>query len=91
MQKHNLSTLIEFDEERFLPRTILNQPGFRPVLLNLRSGQRVPEHSTGDRVGVYAISGPITFYENQSPTAPLTGSETSPAAPSTTVLGIRPA
>lgn len=67
MQKHNLPQFIEFDETRFLPRVIHNQPGFRLVLLNLRAGQSVPEHSTSDRVAVYALSGHITFYENQSP------------------------
>lgn len=67
MQKHNLQQLIEFDETRFLPRVIHNQPGFRLVLLNLRAGQGVPEHSTSDRVAVYALSGHVTFYENQSP------------------------
>jgi uncharacterized protein (DUF2249 family)/quercetin dioxygenase-like cupin family protein len=67
MQKHNLQQLIEFDNASFLPRVIHNQPGFRLVLLNLRTGQSVPEHSTSDRVAVYALSGHITFYENQSP------------------------
>jgi uncharacterized protein (DUF2249 family)/quercetin dioxygenase-like cupin family protein len=67
MQKHNLHQLIEFDKAGFLPRVIHNQPGFRLVLLNLRAGQSVPEHSTSDKVAVYALSGHITFYENQSP------------------------
>lgn len=67
MQKHNLQQLIEFDEARFLPKVIHSQPGFRLVLLNLRAGQNAPEHSTSDRVAVYALSGHITFYENQSP------------------------
>ncbi|HLJ78858.1 MAG TPA: DUF2249 domain-containing protein [Acidobacteriaceae bacterium] len=67
MQKHNLPQLIEFDEKKFLPKVIFNQPGFRLVLLNVRAGQSVPDHSTSDRVAVYAISGHITFYENQRP------------------------
>jgi uncharacterized protein (DUF2249 family) len=67
MQKHNVQQLIEFDEAKFLPKVIVNQPGFRLVLLNLRAGQSVPEHSTSDRVAVYAIAGHITFYEGQTP------------------------
>ena len=51
----------------FCPEVIHSQPGFRLVLLNLRAGQSVPEHSTSDRVAVYALSGHITFYESQSP------------------------
>lgn len=67
MQKLNLKDFIAFDEQRFLPKVLVNQPGFRLVLLNLRAGQSVPEHSTSDRVAVYAVSGHITFYENQTP------------------------
>ncbi len=67
MQKHNVQQLIEFDEVKFLPKVIVSQPGFRLVLLNLRAGQSVPEHSTNDRVAVYAVSGHITFYEGQTP------------------------
>lgn len=66
MQKHNVQQLIEFDEQRCLPKAILNQPGFRLMLLNLRAGQSVPEHSTSDRVAVYALSGHITFYEGET-------------------------
>lgn len=66
MQKHNLQQLVEFDDNRFWPKAILNQPGFRLMLLNLRAGQNVPEHSTSDRVAVYALSGHITFYEGQT-------------------------
>ncbi|HET7348976.1 MAG TPA: DUF2249 domain-containing protein, partial [Acidobacteriaceae bacterium] len=67
MQKLNLKDFIAFDEQRFLPKVLVNQPGFRLVVLNLRAGQSVPEHSTTDRVAVYAVSGHITFYENQTP------------------------
>lgn len=68
MQTLNLNDLVEFNEQKFLPKVILNQPGFRLVLLNLRAGQSVPEHSTSDRVAVYALSGHITFYGDQTAT-----------------------
>src|ERR1035437_6115845 len=42
-------------------------------LLNLRAGQRVPEHAAKEMVTVYAISGHITFYENQTPVDLRTG------------------
>jgi uncharacterized protein (DUF2249 family) len=67
MQKHNVQDLIEFNEKAFSPKTLINQPGYRLVLLNLRAGQSVPEHAAKEMVTVFAMSGHITFYENQTP------------------------
>lgn len=67
MQKQNLQQLIEYDDRKFLPKVLVSQPGYRLVLMNLRAGQSIPEHSTRDTVTVYAIAGHITFYENQIP------------------------
>jgi uncharacterized protein (DUF2249 family)/mannose-6-phosphate isomerase-like protein (cupin superfamily) len=67
MQIHKLRELAEFDDKRFSPRVLMNRPGYRLVLLNLRRGQGIPEHATKEMVTVYAISGHITFYEAQSP------------------------
>jgi uncharacterized protein (DUF2249 family) len=67
MQIHKLRELIEFDDKRFSPRVLMNRPGYRLVLLNLRRGQGIPEHATKEMVTVYAISGHITFYEAQCP------------------------
>lgn len=67
MKQFNLQQLIEFDEVRFVPKVLVNQPGFRLVLLSLRAGQSVPEHSTSDRVAIYVVSGHITFYEAEDP------------------------
>jgi len=67
MQIHNLRELIQFDDNKFSPRVLMNRPGYRLVLLNLRSGQSIPEHATKEMVTVYAISGHIRFHEAQSP------------------------
>ncbi len=67
MQIHNLRELVEFNDNKFSPRVLMNRPGYRLVLLNLRRGQAIPEHATKEMVTVYAISGHITFYEAQSP------------------------
>jgi len=45
MQKHNLNVLIEYDDERFNPKVLMNEPGYRIVLLSMRSGQLIPEHA----------------------------------------------
>lgn len=67
MQIHKLRELVEFDDKKFSPTVLMNRPGYRLVLLNLRRGQGIPEHATKEMVTVYAISGHITFYEAQSP------------------------
>lgn len=67
MHIHSLRELIEFDDKKFFPKVLMNRPGYRLVLLNLRAAQSVPEHATNEMVTVYAISGHITFYENGSP------------------------
>ncbi len=67
MQIHKLSELIEFDEKKPVPKVLMNRPGYRLVLLNLRKGQTIPEHATREMVTVYAIDGHITFYEDKSP------------------------
>jgi uncharacterized protein (DUF2249 family)/mannose-6-phosphate isomerase-like protein (cupin superfamily) len=63
MQKFNLKELIEYKEDKFNPKVLVNEPGYRMVLLNLREGQMVPEHANQAVVTVYAIAGHITFYE----------------------------
>lgn len=67
MHIYNVRELVEFDDAKFLPKVLMNRPGYRLVLLNLRAGQSVPEHATRDMVTVYAISGHVTFYEKRSP------------------------
>ncbi len=67
MKKYNLNELIEFDDKKFLPKVLINEPGQRLVLLNLRAGQSVPEHANQGRVVVHAVRGHVTFYEGTSP------------------------
>jgi uncharacterized protein (DUF2249 family)/mannose-6-phosphate isomerase-like protein (cupin superfamily) len=66
MQKQSLHDLIEFDNHRFNPKVLANEPGYRMVLLSLRAGQSVPEHSTKGKVTVYAMQGHVTFYEGNA-------------------------
>lgn len=67
MQIHNLGELVEFDDKKFLPKVLMNRPGYRLILLNLRAGQTVPEHATKEMVTVYALAGHVTFFEDKSP------------------------
>src|SRR6185437_3782284 len=67
MQKYNLNDLIEYDDTKFRPKVLINEPGYRMVLLGLRAGQSIPEHANIGRVTVQVISGHITFYEEAVP------------------------
>jgi uncharacterized protein (DUF2249 family) len=66
MVKHDLNALIEFDNTKFKPQVLMNDHGYRMVLLTLRKGQSVPEHATVGRVTVYVVSGQVNFYEDQA-------------------------
>jgi len=68
MQKFNLNELIEFNDEKARPKVLINEPGRRIVLLCLRKGQLIPEHSNQERVIVHAVRGHVTFYEGILPT-----------------------
>jgi uncharacterized protein (DUF2249 family)/quercetin dioxygenase-like cupin family protein len=67
MQKLNLNALIEYDDERFNPKVLMNEPGYRMVLLSMRAGQRVPEHESKGMVTVHAILGHITIFAGPFP------------------------
>jgi len=67
MQKLNINELIEFKDEKFNPKVLVNEPGTRIVLLCLRGGQVVPEHSAQGSVTVQAITGHVTFYDGSEP------------------------
>ena len=67
MQKHNLNVLIEYDDERFSPKVLMNEPGYRMVLLRMRAGQLIPEHASKGMVTVQAILGHITLFAGSFP------------------------
>lgn len=67
MQKQSIHDLIEYNDARFNPKVLANEPGYRMVLLCLRAGQSVPEHATQGKVTVYAVHGHVTFYEGNIP------------------------
>src|SRR5437762_2221264 len=67
MQKFNLSGLIEYDNTRINPKILINQTGYRMVLMSMRAGQSIPEHETPGIVTVYVLRGRIIFYAANSP------------------------
>jgi quercetin dioxygenase-like cupin family protein len=67
MQKHNLNQLLEYDDERFRPKMLLNEPGYRMMLLNMRAGQSIREHAVQGIVTAYAILGHVSLYAGPCP------------------------
>ena len=67
MQKRNLNALIEYDDERFNPKVLMNEPGYRMVLLSMRAGQLIPEHASKGMVTVHAILGHVTLFAGSFP------------------------
>ncbi|MFL6307540.1 MAG: DUF2249 domain-containing protein [Candidatus Sulfotelmatobacter sp.] len=66
MQQYNLNELVEFDDKKFHPKVLINEPGHRMVLLTLRAGQSVPEHRNEAKVIVHGLRGHITFHGGTS-------------------------
>lgn len=63
MQRLDINDLIEFNDQKFNPVVLVNEPDMRLVLLCLRAGQQVPEHSAAGSITVQAIMGRATFYD----------------------------
>lgn len=62
MEKHKVRELIEYSDAKPFPKALISRPGYRMLLMSMRSGQKIPEHATKEMVTVYAVSGYITFY-----------------------------
>jgi uncharacterized protein (DUF2249 family)/quercetin dioxygenase-like cupin family protein len=67
MQQLKLNELIKFDDQKFNAQVLMNQPDFRVLLLCLRAGQQVPEHSAAGNITVHAITGNAIFYDGDQP------------------------
>ena len=63
MQRVDINNLIEFSDRKFNPVVLVNEPDLRLVLLCLRAGQQVPEHSAAGGITVQAITRRVTFYD----------------------------
>jgi uncharacterized protein (DUF2249 family) len=58
---------ISFDEAKPVIHTLLPGPGPRVMLLCLRAGQKLPEHTAANAITVQALSGHPTFYDRAAP------------------------
>ena len=54
---------INFADTKPVIRTLLPGPGPRVVLLCLRAGQGIPEHTAANAITVQALAGRVTFYD----------------------------
>jgi uncharacterized protein (DUF2249 family)/quercetin dioxygenase-like cupin family protein len=67
MKRLNLNALIEYNDKNFFPKILINRPAYCVVLLSMRKGQSVPEHSIDGSLTVQAILGHVTVYEGSFP------------------------
>jgi uncharacterized protein (DUF2249 family)/quercetin dioxygenase-like cupin family protein len=65
MQPIDLNDFIGFNDQRVNPVVLANEPDMRLLLLCMRAGQQVPEHSAAGSITVQAITGRATFYDGE--------------------------
>jgi uncharacterized protein (DUF2249 family)/quercetin dioxygenase-like cupin family protein len=65
MQKYNLTDLVEFNNNRFNPKVLINEPSYRMVLISMLAGQLILEHAAPNKVTIYTIRGHISFFEGE--------------------------
>ncbi|MDQ2898434.1 MAG: cupin domain-containing protein [Acidobacteriota bacterium] len=68
METLNILEEVAFDERKPIFRTLLQGSGSRVMLLCLRAGQVVPEHSAPGPMTIQALSGRAVFYDGSTPT-----------------------
>lgn len=66
MEMHNLNALVEFNDSRFNPKVLINEPGYRMVLISILSNQQIVEHAAPGKVTVYVMRGHISFFEGDA-------------------------
>jgi uncharacterized protein (DUF2249 family) len=65
MQKYILNDLVEF-KNSFNPKVLMNEPSHRLMLISMRQGHTVPEHSAPGKVTIHALQGHVTFFERET-------------------------
>jgi quercetin dioxygenase-like cupin family protein len=66
MQKHDLADLVEFNNNRFNPKVVINEPGYRLVLISILAGQSIFEHAAPGKVTIYIMRGSIRLFEGEA-------------------------
>ncbi|MDQ6663782.1 MAG: cupin domain-containing protein [Acidobacteriota bacterium] len=67
METLNILDEVAFDDKKPIFRTLLQGSGSRVMLLCLRAGQIVPEHSAPGPMTIQALSGCAKFYDGNMP------------------------
>lgn len=73
METLNILERVKFDEQRPVSQALLTGPGPRVMLVCLKAGQKVPEHSVPVKVIVQTLSGRARFYDGPTPFEMSTG------------------
>ena len=67
METLNILERVKFDDQRPVSQALLPGPGPRVMLVCLKAGQKVPEHSVPVNVIVQTVSGRARFYDGSAP------------------------
>lgn len=65
MWKLDINDQMDFEDEKFNAVLLVNKPDMRIMLLCVRAGQKVPEHSAAGSITVQGITGRATFYDGE--------------------------
>ena len=63
MEQLNVNAFVDFNDNEPARRILLDDPVMRVVLVSLREGQGLPEHTANGLVTVYSVEGRVLFYE----------------------------
>lgn len=63
MKQLDVNAFADFNEHEIARRILIEDPVTRVVLVSLRAGQRLPEHSANGLVTVLSLEGRVLFFE----------------------------
>jgi quercetin dioxygenase-like cupin family protein len=59
MEKISIKDNIVFTENKFNMRNLITEADYRMFVLNLKAGQKVPEHAAPGTVTIYVVEGQV--------------------------------
>lgn len=65
MKELDVNAFADFNDQEVARRILLDDPVMRVVLVSLRAGQDLPEHTANGLVTVYSVGGRVLFYEGE--------------------------
>ncbi|MGA7614717.1 MAG: hypothetical protein WBX15_05985 [Thermoanaerobaculia bacterium] len=67
MEVYDFRAMAKWSDARFQSVVVFREPSQRGMLLCMKAGQEVPEHSADGVVSVQAITGHVVFWDEETP------------------------